>query len=291
MRAADTAMYQAKSSGKGGYEFYSKTLGDTVSKRMELDINLRNALGNNEFHLVYQPKIDLISNRVYGMEALLRWVNPNLGSIPPDQFIPVLEENGLIHPVGQWIIREALRDTKKFHDEGFNDLVVSINVSYLQLKNDRFLDDFRAIIDEVGLARPFIELEITESQIMNNIEMALARLRDITKCGVKIAVDDFGTGYSSLSYLKKLPIDTIKIDKSFVLDIDKDEDDRSIVQAIIALSKSLNKSVIAEGSETQTHIDTLRALGCTKVQGYFYSKPLLFADFLTYIQGSPRPAL
>ncbi len=290
MRAADTAMYQAKSSGKGGYAFYSKTLGDTVSKRMELDINLRNALGNNEFHLVYQPKIDLLSNRVYGMEALLRWVNPNLGFIPPDQFIPVLEENGLIYTVGLWIIREALRDTKKFHDEGFNDLVVSINVSYLQLKNDLFLDDFRAIIDDVGLPRSFIELEITESQIMNNIEMALTRLLDITKCGVKIAVDDFGTGYSSLSYLKKLPIDTIKIDKSFVLDIDKDEDDRSIVQAIIALSKSLNKSVIAEGSETQTHIDTLRALGCTKVQGYFYSKPLLFDDFLTYVRGVPKPA-
>ena len=291
MRSADTAMYQAKSSGKGGYAFYSKTLGDTVSKRMELDINLRNALGNNEFHLVYQPKIDLLSNRVYGMEALLRWVNPNLGLIPPDQFIPVLEENGLIYSVGLWIIEEALRDTKKFHDEGFNDLVVSINVSYLQLKNDHFFDDFSAIIDDVGLASPFIELEITESQIMNNIEMALERLRDITKCGVKIAVDDFGTGYSSLSYLKKLPIDTIKIDKSFVLDIDKDEDDRSIVQAIIAMSKSLNKSVIAEGSETQTHIDTLRALGCTKVQGYFYSKPLLFADFLAYVQGEPKPAL
>ncbi|MBU0631031.1 EAL domain-containing protein [bacterium] len=283
MKAADTAMYHAKASGKGGFKFYSKTMGDTVSERIGLDSNLRSALSNKEFHLVYQPKVDLTVNKVYGMEALIRWINPALGFVPPDKFIPILEENGLIYEIGLWIIRQALSDTKKFHDAGNEGLIVSINISYIQIENDRFLSDLKAIVDEIGVAEHLIELEITESQIMNNIEAALVKLREITSCGIKISIDDFGTGYSSLSYLKKLPAEIIKIDKSFVLDIDKDEDDRSIVQAIIALSKSLNKNVIAEGSETQTHIDTLKELGCTKVQGYFYSKPLKFDEFLAYV--------
>lgn len=284
MKAADTAMYHVKSSGKSGYEFYSKTMGEIVSKRMVLTNNLRSALANNEFHLVYQPKIDVSLNKVYGMEALLRWNNPNLGFIPPDKFIPILEENGLIYEVGLWIIKQALSDMKSFQSEGFSDLIISINISYIQIENDDFLDDIGIIIDDIGVARKSIELEITETQIMNNIEAALVKLKEITNYGIKISIDDFGTGYSSLSYLKKLPADTIKIDKSFVLDIDRDEDDRSIVQAIIALSNSLGKSVIAEGSETQSHIDTLKELGCTKVQGYFYSKPLPYKEFITYMK-------
>ena len=284
MKAADTAMYHVKESGKSGYEFYSKTMGDIVSERMELSNNLRSALVNNEFHLVYQPKIDLKRNKVYGMEALIRWVNPNVGFIPPDKFIPILEENGLIYTVGLWIIKQALSDTKKFHKEGFPELVISINISYIQIENSDFVDDLINIIDTIGVPRTSIELEITETQIMNNIEDALVKLKEITSYGIKISIDDFGTGYSSLSYLKKLPADTIKIDKSFVLDIDRDEEDRSIVQAIIALSNSLNKSVIAEGSETQKHIDTLKELGCMKVQGYFYSKPLSYEEFVNFIK-------
>lgn len=284
MKAADTAMYHVKALGKSGYEFYSKTMGEIVSERMALNNNLRSALANNEFHLVYQPKIDVSLNKVYGMEALLRWNSPNLGFIPPDKFIPVLEENGLIYEVGLWIIKQALSDTKSFYGAGFNDLCISINISYIQIENDDFLEDLGRIVDEVGIAKSNIELEITETQIMNNLEEALAKLKEITKYGIKISIDDFGTGYSSLSYLKKLPADTIKIDKSFVLDIDKNEDDRSIVQAIVALSKSLNKSVIAEGSETQTHIDILKELGCTKVQGYFYSKPLSYEEFISYMK-------
>lgn len=284
MKAADTAMYHVKSSGKSGYEFYSKSMGEIVSERMILNTNLRNALANNEFHLVYQPKIDTSLNKVYGMEALLRWNNSDLGFISPEKFIPVLEENGHIYEVGLWIIKQALSDTKKFHDAGFSDLSVSINISYIQIDNEDFLDDLEAIIEGIGIPRKNIELEITETQVMNNIEGVLNKLTEITKHGIKISIDDFGTGYSSLSYLKKLPVDTIKIDKSFVLDIDKNEDDRSIVQAIIALSKSLNKSVIAEGSEIQTHIDILRELGCTKVQGYFYSKPLLYEQFISYMK-------
>ena len=284
MKAADTAMYHVKSSGKSGYEFYSKPMGEIVSERMIFNSNLRTALANNEFHLVYQPKVDITLNRVYGIEALLRWNNPSLGFIPPDKFIPILEENGLIYEIGLWIIEQALSDTKKFHDLGFNDLSISINISYIQLENDDFLEDLGRIVEKVGISGKNIELEITETQIMNNIEAALVKLKEITSYGIKISIDDFGTGYSSLSYLKKLPADTIKIDKSFVLDIDKNEDDRSIVQAIIALSKSLNKSVIAEGSETQTHIDILKELGCSKVQGYFYSKPLSYEEFISYIK-------
>jgi diguanylate cyclase (GGDEF)-like protein/PAS domain S-box-containing protein len=284
MKAADTAMYHVKELGKGGYEFYSETMSDIVSQRMKMDSKLRSALANNEFHLVYQPKVDILNNKVYGMEALIRWINPVLGFTPPDLFIPILEENGLIYNVGLWIIKQALMDVKKFHDAGFNDLIVSINISYVQIEHDDFLRDFRVIMNEVGVESSLIELEITETQIMNNIEAALVKLNEITSYGIKISIDDFGTGYSSLSYLKKLPADTIKIDKNFVLDIDKDEDDRSIVQAIIALSNSLGKSVIAEGSETQSHIDTLKELGCTKVQGYFYSKPLKFDEFISYVK-------
>ncbi|MDX1809694.1 MAG: EAL domain-containing protein [Sulfurospirillaceae bacterium] len=284
MKAADTAMYYVKSSGKSGYEFYSKIMSETVSARMKLSNNLRNALENEEFTLFYQPKIDLSTNTIYGMESLLRWNNANLGAVSPDQFIPVLEESGQIYSVGLWVIRQALNDTKILHSLGFSDLIVSINVSYFQIQNDNFLADLKNIVTEIGIKKTHIELEITETQIMNNIESALVKLNEITSYGIKISIDDFGTGYSSLSYLKQLPADTIKIDKSFVLDIDKDEDDKSIVKAIIALSESLNKNVIAEGSETQAHIDTLKELGCKRVQGFFYSKPLPYDAFLIYLK-------
>ena len=284
MKSADTAMYHVKSTGKNGYEFYSKTMGESVTTRMELSNNLRSALQNEEFYLNYQPKVDILDNKVYGMEALLRWQSANLGFVPPDRFISILEEDGLIYSVGLWVIQQSLSDTKKLHDRGFTGLVISINVSYFQLQNESFLNDLKQVVDEIGLEKECIELEITETQIMNNIEAALARLKAISEYGIKISIDDFGTGYSSLSYLKKLPVDTIKIDKSFVLDIDKDEDDRSIVQAIIALSSSLKKSVVAEGSETQQHIDTLKELGCSKVQGYFYSRPLKFDDFVEFVK-------
>lgn len=284
MRTADTAMYDVKESGKSGYRFYLDAMNRRVSERMFIENALVDALGNGELHVAYQPKVDLVSKRVYGMEALLRWTHPSLGLVDPEQFIPLAEAGGRIYEIGLWVLKQALSDTKALHDSG-HDLIVSINVSHKQLENENFIHDLIAVIDGSGVQRECIELEITETQIMSNVDMTLEKLNEIARHGIAIAIDDFGTGYSSLSYLKKLPINTIKIDKSFVLNIDRDEDDRSIVSIVIALAQALNKSIIAEGSETKEHIDTLLELQCTKVQGYYFSKPLKFSDFKAYVAG------
>ncbi|QOP40448.1 EAL domain-containing protein [Sulfurimonas marina] len=284
VRLADTAMYHVKNQGKNNYEFYSSSMNTSIAEKMQILTALHTALENNEFHLTYQPKINIDTNTVYGMEALIRWIHPKLGFISPEIFIPKAEDNGHIYNIGLWVLEKALEDTKKLHDSGFNDLTVSINISSKQLEQNCFLDDFRKIIDKVGLKREFIDLEITETQVMNNIESSLDILRQLSALGIKMSIDDFGTGYSSLNYLKQLPASTIKIDKSFVLDIDKDENDKAIVSSIIALSQSLNKNIVAEGSETEEHIKILKELGVNQVQGYFYSKPLKFEEFESFLK-------
>jgi diguanylate cyclase (GGDEF)-like protein/PAS domain S-box-containing protein len=282
LRTADTAMYYVKETGKGGYKFYLQSMNDKISNRMLLESALVTALHKNEFHLVYQPKVNVEENNVFGMEALLRWNNPSIGFVGPDIFIPIAEDNGKIYQIGLFVIKQALIDTKKLHKIG-KKIVVSINVSIKQLENDNFIYDLKSIIDEVGVLREYVELEITENQVMKDIDVTLLKLNEITNSGINISIDDFGTGYSSLSYLKKLPADIIKIDKSFVLDINDDEDNKAIVSAIIAMAKSLNKNIIAEGSETKEHIDTLLELGCKNIQGYYFSKPLVIDEFTKYI--------
>jgi diguanylate cyclase (GGDEF)-like protein/PAS domain S-box-containing protein len=284
VRLADTAMYHVKHQGKSGYEFFSESMNKSIAEKMKIENALHTALDNNEFYLTYQPKINIDTNEVYGMEALIRWIHPKLGFIGPDEFIPKAEDNGSIYPIGLWVLQQSLQDTKKLHNAGFDKLVVSINISSRQLEQNSFLDDIISIIDASGLQREFIDLEITETQVMNNVDCSLDVLRKLSKLGIKLSIDDFGTGYSSLSYLKQLPANTIKIDKSFVLDIDKDEDDKAIVSSIIALSKSLNRDVVAEGSETQEHITILKELGVHQVQGYFYSKPLKFNEFEEFLK-------
>ena len=283
VKAADTAMYQVKESGKNNFKFYAHSMNEAIIQRMLIEDNLRNAISNNELFLVYQPKINIDTKTVYGMEALVRWEQPELGLIRPDEFIGISEETGQIYAIGLWVLKQALVDTIALHDEG-NTLIVSINVSSKQLENENFINDICSIVDEVGIDKSYIELEITESHIMTNIDEALDILNELASRGFKLSIDDFGTGYSSLSYLKKLPAKTIKIDRSFVLDIEDDEDDRSIVATIIAMARALGKDVIAEGSETQGHIDTLKYLHCNKIQGYFFSKPVRIDEFREFIK-------
>jgi diguanylate cyclase (GGDEF)-like protein/PAS domain S-box-containing protein len=283
VKAADTAMYQVKGSGKNSYQFYTQSMNEKITERSLIENDLRSAINRNELFLEYQPKVNLETKKVYGMEALVRWNHPEIGLIRPDKFIGISEETGQISQIGLWVAREAIRDAKALFDEGKR-LVISINVSSKQLNDDSFIDDICAITEDIGLDKSYIELEITESHIMKNVDKALSILNVLNAKGFKLSIDDFGTGYSSLSYLKKLPAKTIKIDRSFVLDIDKDEDDRSIVAAIIAMARSLGKDVIAEGSETQGHIDALKFLHCNQIQGYYFSKPLRIEKFREFIK-------
>ncbi|MBA3027175.1 MAG: EAL domain-containing protein, partial [Sulfurimonas sp.] len=283
VKYADTAMYHVKESGKNDFQFYTESMNEKMTSRMKIQSNLRNAILNNEFFLEYQPKINLETHTVYGMEALIRWNHPTDGLIRPDIFIGIAEQTGQIYEIGLWVAAKAMQDTKDLQKDG-KYLVVSINVSSVQLENEFFINDICKVAYDIGLDKSYIELEITESHIMNNIEKALVTLQELSSRGFKISIDDFGTGYSSLAYLKKLPAQTIKIDRSFVLDIDKDDDDRSIVGAIIAMARSLGKDVIAEGSETQEHIDTLKYLHCHKVQGYYFSRPIRIEKFKEFVE-------
>ncbi len=283
VKAADTAMYQVKESGKNAYKFFTQSMNEKIIQRALIENDLRSAIDKEELFLEYQPKINLETKSVYGMEALIRWNHSDVGLIRPDQFIGISEETGQISQIGLWVAKQAISDTKMLHMQGHK-LTVSINVSSKQLDNDSFIDDICAIADDIGLDKSYIELEITESHIMKNVDKALSILNALYAKGFKLSIDDFGTGYSSLSYLKKLPAKTIKIDRSFVLDIDKDEDDRSIVAAIIAMARSLGKDVIAEGSETKEHVDALRFLHCNQIQGYYFSKPLRIGKFKEFIE-------
>ncbi len=273
VKAADTAMYQVKESGKNGYQFYTQSMNEKITKKALIENDLRTAINKGELFLEYQPKINIETKSVYGMEALVRWNHPEIGLIRPDVFIGISEETGQILQLGLWVAKQAIHDAKRLHDEGCM-LVVSINVSNKQLSDESFIDNMCTIADKAGLDKSYIELEITESHIMNDITKSLSILNALHARGFKLSIDDFGTGYSSLSHLKKLPAKTIKIDRSFVLDIDKDEDDRSIIAAIVAMAKSLGKDVIAEGSETKEQVCALRLLECNQIQGYYFSKPI-----------------
>lgn len=283
VKAADTAMYQVKESGKNSYQFFTQSMNEKITERSLIENDLRSAINKHELFLEYQPKVNLETKRVYGMEALVRWNHPDIGLIRPDKFIGISEETGQISQIGLWVAKQAISDTKALHDEGSN-LIISINVSSKQLNDDAFINDICAIADNIGLDKSYIELEITESHIMKNVNKSLSILNALYEKGFKLSIDDFGTGYSSLSYLKKLPAKTIKIDRSFVLDIDKDEDDRSIVAAIIAMARSLGKDVIAEGSETKEHVEALKFLHCNQIQGYYFSKPLKIDKFREFIK-------
>lgn len=274
LRSADAAMYQAKAAGRSTYHFYTPELNQAISERLELENSLRHALERDEFRVFYQPRIDVASGRIVGAEALIRWDCPGKGIVPPDSFISIAEETGLIIPIGQWILREACRQNSAWRRAGLPPIAVSVNLSPIQFRHTGLVQSVADALSEAGLDPGSLELEVTESFVMHDAERINVAMQSLKALGVDIAVDDFGTGYSSLSYLKRFPVDRLKIDKSFVRDSDSDPDDAAIVRAIITLGHALGLRVVAEGVETAAHLDYLKLHGCDEVQGYYFSRPV-----------------
>jgi EAL domain-containing protein (putative c-di-GMP-specific phosphodiesterase class I) len=265
-------MYQVKNRGGDGYQFFTNEMGDLVQHRITIEHGFVPALENNQFELVYQPQVDIHSGEVIGAEALIRWHHPDLGFISPAEFIPIAEETGFIHDLGDWIIKEALNQLSKWQSHDKN-ISLAVNVSALQI-TEEFPEKIDAWVRQYNL-RPFsLELEITESLLMENIEFVLPLLNQICEKNIRFAIDDFGTGYSSLSYLRYLPIDKLKIDRAFVMNLEQSEDDVALVRAIVAMAKNLNLKVLAEGIETQPQLEILQTQGCEAYQGYYFSKPV-----------------
>ncbi|OYW15049.1 MAG: GGDEF domain-containing protein [Hydrogenophilales bacterium 12-64-6] len=274
LRCADAAMYKAKESGRSTYHFYTPELNLAISERLELENSLRHALEREEFRVYYQPRIDVASGRIIGAEALIRWDCPGKGIIPPDSFISIAEETGLIIPIGQWILEEACRQNSAWQRAGLPPINVSVNLSPIQFRHTGLVQSVASALAQAGLDPAFLELELTESFVMHDAERINVAMKSLKTLGVDIAVDDFGTGYSSLSYLKRFPVDRLKVDKSFVRDIDSDPDDAAIVRAIITLGHALGLKVVAEGVETLAHLEFLRQHGCDELQGYYFSRPI-----------------
>ena len=271
---AETAVAYVKRGGGNGYKRYSREMNAASAERVALEGELRHAVERNELFLQYQPCLNARTGRTIGVEALVRWQHPARGLIPPDRFIPIADESGLITEIGAWVLREACRQGEAWHRAGFVNLSMAVNVSAVQFGQPRLLEVVSQALEETGFPARTLHLEITESVIMKDAESANGMLRAFRNMGVKISVDDFGTGYSSLSYLKRFPIDILKIDKSFVRDVTQNDDDTAIVRAIIAIAKSLRLTTIAEGVETRGQAEFLRGEGCDSFQGYFFSRPL-----------------
>lgn len=282
---AAVALSRAREQGEDGYQFYTEEMNSIALRRLELENKLRRALERDEFEVYYQAKKDFTSGEVVGMEALVRWNHPELGIVSPAEFIPLAEESGLIIPLGEWILRTACQQTKILQEEDLN-LRVSVNLSTRQFQEGCLAKKIIKIVEETGINPQNLELEVTESALMHNAESAVSILNEIRNAGVKISIDDFGTGYSSLGYLKRLPIDVLKIDRSFVQDITNDPTDASLVMAIISLAHSLRLKIVAEGVETAEQLKLLHLLRCDEWQGFLFSKPITFEKFRELIKVS-----
>lgn len=274
LKSADTAMYKAKEEGRNTSRFFAQHMNTEALERLLLHSSLRRAIEKEQLHLHYQPQFDLVSHKLIGIEALARWQHPEIGAVSPMRFIPVAEEAGLIHRLGEWVLHEACRQAMRWRREGISVPVMSVNVSPLQLRQPDFEQIVAQALVDSGLPPQCLELELTESALMEDVEGMILKLRRLVKMGVKLAIDDFGTGYSSLSYLKRLPIHKLKIDQSFIRNLPHDGDDQIIVSTIIGLSRNLGLRVIAEGVETTEQIDLLHQNGCTEAQGFYFSQPV-----------------
>jgi diguanylate cyclase (GGDEF)-like protein/PAS domain S-box-containing protein len=291
IRNADTAMYQAKENGRQGFQFFKPEMNVRAVERQSIEEDLRRAVEREEFTLHYQPKINLATGAITGAEALLRWSHPARGSVPPAQFIPIAEDSGLILPIGAWVLREACAQSRAWADEGLPIVSMAVNVSAVEFRNENFLDNLFATLSETGLDPACLELEVTESVLMKNAELAASILQSLRKKGVRVAIDDFGTGYSSLSYLRKFPLDALKIDQSFVRQIANSSDETIIVSAIISMGRSLHLRVIAEGVETAEDLEFLQDRECDEAQGYYFSRPVPAEQFGTLLgHGLSLPA-
>ncbi|MBI1889803.1 MAG: EAL domain-containing protein [Burkholderiales bacterium] len=286
IRNADTAMYQSKASGRNTYSFFKPEMTARALENLRVSNDLRRAIARNEFVLHYQPQVDLQTGRIVGAEALIRWQHPEWGLVFPGKFIGVAEETGLIQPMGEWVLREACRQNKAWQTAGLPPIDMAVNLSARQFDCGRIERVTTEALAETGLEAHHLELEVTESMIMQNVDQAIAVMKMLKTIGVKLSIDDFGTGYSSLNYLKRFPLDKLKIDQTFVRDIGIDEDDASIVTAIIGLAKSLKLKVIAEGVEKEMQLNFLRDGGCDEMQGYYFSKPIPAADFEALVRKS-----
>ena len=274
IKHADAAMYCAKDYGRDNFRFFTEDMNAQVVERLALEHRLRLALENKELYLMYQPQMDIGTGRIAGLEALLRWQHPELGLVPPDKFIRIAESSGLIMPIGEWVLRTACSQNRKWHDEGLPAVPVAVNVSAIQFRQEGFCNLIRRVLQETGLACQYLELELTESLLLSNADVTFSVLQELKAMDLKLVIDDFGTGYSSFSYLKRFPVSKLKIDRSFVRDVAVNPDDAAITIAIVSMAKSLNLKVIAEGVENEAQMSFLRAHHCDEIQGHYFSEPL-----------------
>jgi len=279
IRNADVAMYHAKSCGRNNYQFYTASMNINSERRLDLERRLRRALENQRFTLLFQPIRDAVTGRTNAAEALLRWEDPEVGPVSPAEFIPIAEETGLIVDIGEWVLRTACGQYRAWRAEGLGAIRIDVNVSGHQIRQPSFVAKVARVLEETGVSASHLELEITESTIMQEDDVTSEAFQALDDMGVGIALDDFGTGYSSLSYLKRFPIDRVKIDRSFVSQVTSNSDDRAITNAIIAMAHSLRLRVVAEGVETREQADFLRARNCDELQGYLFSRPVPASDF------------
>jgi diguanylate cyclase (GGDEF)-like protein/PAS domain S-box-containing protein len=286
---ADAAMYRAKEIGRDNFQFYTPELNTKVHEKFTLQTELRNAILRSEFVLRYQPQVDLRSGRVFAVEALIRWRHPTLGMIPPIKFIPIAEDTGLIVPIGDWVLHEACRQNKAWQNAGLPPVTVCVNVSARQFKEKSLIGRVVSALQDSGLEAQYLELELTESLIMQDVDQAVGTMRELQSLGVQLSIDDFGTGYSSLAALKTFPVARLKIDKSFINDLPNDENDRAVASAVISLGQKLNLRVIAEGVETDDQVAFLRQNNCDEMQGYHFSKPVPATDIEKMLSLRRRP--
>jgi len=291
IKSSDTAMYNAKENGRNNYQFFTQDMNTRVVERLCTEASLRGALERGEFSLHYQPKINLKTGALTGTEALIRWLHPIRGTIPPEQFISIAEDCGLITPIGNWVLREACRQAKAWVDAGVEAMPVAVNISAVQFRHKGFLEDVRDILTETGLEPGCLELELTESVLMPDAKSTGSTLRALKTLGVQLSVDDFGTGYSSLSYLTQFPIDTLKIDQSFVHKMLLNANDASVISAVISMGRDLNQRVIAEGVETEEQLRFLQARQCNEGQGFYFCHPLNVEDFAKFVRTRASPEL
>jgi EAL domain-containing protein (putative c-di-GMP-specific phosphodiesterase class I) len=289
IKNADAAMYSAKDRGRNNFRFFAEDMNTRAVERLSLENSLRLALGRKELFLVYQPQIDVATGKITGLEALLRWRHPDFGLVPPDKFIRIAENSGLIVPIGEWVLRTACRQAKQWQDEGLPAVSIAVNVSAVQFRQQSFCELISTVLHETGLAPKYLELELTESLLLASVDMTLSVLRELRSMGLTLAIDDFGTGYSNFTSLRQFGVGKLKIDRSFIRDVAVKPDDAAITTAIISMAKSLNLKVTAV--ETEAQMSFLRTHQCDEIQGYYFSKPLAVDDVADKLRGTAENAL
>jgi EAL domain-containing protein (putative c-di-GMP-specific phosphodiesterase class I) len=288
MKNADIAMYRAKNAGRNTFQFYEPDVAPASMHRIRMEAELRNAVERGEFVLYYQPQVDLRTRAIVGMEALLRWDHPEFGLIPPGDFLDIAEETGIIEAIGDWVMRTACRQTRAWQLAGLGPLRVAVNLSHRQFHLPELPALVASCLEDAGLPAACLDLELTEGIIMREVEQAIGKMDALKALGVQLSVDDFGTGYSSLAHLKRFPVDVLKVDRSFVQDIERDRQQAAITRSIITLARNLNLEVIAEGVENERQLSHLAAYGCDQVQGFYFSRPVPAREFEAMLRKAPE---